>query len=45
MIAGLELGGTKCVATLAEGRVVIDQRRVPTRDAAVTVDELTGILD
>ena len=45
MIAGLELGGTKCVATLAEGRVVIDQRRVPTRDAATTVGELTAILD
>ena len=45
MIAGLELGGTKCVATLAEGRVVIDQRRVPTRDAAATVGELTAILD
>lgn len=45
MIAGLELGGTKCVATLAEGREVIDQRRVPTRDAAATVGDLTAILD
>lgn len=45
MIAGLELGGTKCVATLAEGREVVDQRRVPTRDAAATVGDLTAILD
>ncbi|WP_421838058.1 ROK family protein [Novosphingobium sp.] len=45
MIAGLELGGTKCVATLARGREVIDQRRVPTRDAAATVGDLTAILD
>ncbi|MEI6643103.1 MAG: ROK family protein [Novosphingobium sp.] len=45
MIAGLELGGTKCVATLAEGREVVEQRRVPTRDAAATVGELTAILD
>ncbi|WP_072380829.1 ROK family protein [Novosphingobium sp. NDB2Meth1] len=45
MIAGLELGGTKCVATLAEGREVIDQRRVPTRDAPATVSDLTAILD
>lgn len=45
MIAGLELGGTKCVATLAAGREVVDQRRVPTRDAAATVEDLTAILD
>ncbi|KUR70835.1 hypothetical protein AQZ52_13475 [Novosphingobium fuchskuhlense] len=45
MIAGLELGGTKCVATLANGREVIDQRRVPTREAASTVGDLTAILD
>lgn len=45
MIAGLELGGTKCVATLAKDREVIDQRRVPTRDAGSTVGDLTAILD
>lgn len=45
MIAGLELGGTKCVATLAHGREVIDQRRVPTRDAEATVGDLAAILD
>ncbi len=45
MIAGLELGGTKCVATLAEGRDVLEQRRVPTRDAGATVGDLTAILD
>lgn len=45
MIVGLELGGTKCVATLAEGRDIVDQRRVPTRDAGATVGDLTAILD
>lgn len=45
MIAGLELGGTKCVATLAAGRDVIEQHRVPTRDAGATVADLTAILD
>lgn len=45
MIAGLELGGTKCVATLAQGREVVDQRRVPTRDASATVGDLAAILD
>lgn len=45
MIAGLELGGTKCVATLADGAEVIDQHRVPTRDAQSTVGDLVAILD
>lgn len=45
MIAGLELGGTKCVATLAEGRDIIDQCRVPTRDADATMRDLAAILD
>lgn len=45
MIVGLELGGTKCVASLAHGRDVLDQRRVPTADAATTMSALCAILD
>ena len=30
LIAGIELGGTKCIATLAQGRVILQQRRWPT---------------
>ena len=45
MIIGLELGGTKCVASLARGREVLDQRRVPTADARTTVVALCAILD
>ena len=45
MIIGLELGGTKCVASLARGREVLDQRRVPTTDARTTVVALCAILD
>ena len=45
MIVGLELGGTKCVASLARGRDVLDQRRVPTTDALNTIVALSAILD
>ena len=45
MIVGLELGGTKCVASLARGREVLDQRRVATADAATTMSALCAILD
>lgn len=45
VIIGLELGGTKCVASLARGREVLDQRRVPTGDATTTVAALCAILD
>lgn len=45
MIVGLELGGTKCVASLARGRDVLDQRRVLTADAATTMSALCAILD
>lgn len=33
MIVGLELGGTKCIATLARGRTILRQHRWPTGTA------------
>ncbi len=30
LIAGIELGGTKCIATLAQGRTILRQQRWPT---------------
>jgi len=45
VIVGLELGGTKCVASLARGRELVDQRRVPTSDAATTMAALCSIVD
>lgn len=45
-IAGVELGGTKCILVLADtaGRVVA-QQAVPTRSPAETFDDITRILD
>lgn len=34
MIAGVELGGTKCIATLAQGRTIVRQQRWPTETSA-----------
>ncbi|MBN8842282.1 MAG: ROK family protein [Sphingomonadales bacterium] len=46
LIAGLELGGTKCVAILATGPDdVRDRRTVPTTDPAATLGTLESILD
>jgi len=46
LIAGLELGGTKCVAILATGPDDIRARRtVPTTDPATTLGALESILD
>ncbi|WP_088184569.1 ROK family protein [Sphingobium sp. Z007] len=41
MIVGVELGGTKCIATLAQGRTILRQQRWPTG----TADTLTLISD
>jgi fructokinase len=43
-IAGVELGGTKCVVTLAEGGDVIDQARVPTTSPAATLAAIAAHL-
>lgn len=46
LIAGLELGGTKCVAILATGPDDIRARRtVPTTDPASTLRALESVLD
>lgn len=38
LVAGIELGGTKCIAALARGRQIVDRAQWPTgRDAAATV--------
>ena len=44
-LAGIELGGTKCVATLAEGRRVLDRVRVPTTVPEETLAALASILE
>lgn len=45
-IAGVELGGTKCVCTLATGPDgIIDQQEVPTTDPDQTLSTIAAILD
>jgi predicted NBD/HSP70 family sugar kinase len=44
-IAGIELGGTKCVATLCDDqRRILDQTIVPTTSPDVTLPALSAIL-
>jgi fructokinase len=46
LIAGLELGGTKCVALLATGPDdVREQRTIPTTDPAATLAAIEAVLD
>lgn len=46
LIAGLELGGTKCVAILARGPdAVVAQARIPTEDPQATLAALDAVLD
>ncbi|MFN3388016.1 MAG: ROK family protein [Allosphingosinicella sp.] len=45
LIAGVELGGTKCVCTLARGREVVDQARVATTSPEATLGGLRAVLD
>ncbi|OYY91875.1 MAG: fructokinase [Sphingomonas sp. 28-66-16] len=46
MIVGVELGGTKCIATLAdENGVVIEQHRTPTTVPAETLPALVAHVD
>ncbi|TPG21175.1 ROK family protein [Sphingomonas koreensis] len=45
-IAGVELGGTKCICTLAHGPgSVLDQQTIPTTDPEQTLDAIAAILD
>jgi fructokinase len=43
-VAGVELGGTKCVVTLAEGRDVLQQVRMPTTTPAETLPAVAAVL-
>ncbi|WP_448664928.1 ROK family protein [Sphingomonas sp. CJ20] len=43
--AGVELGGTKCVCTLARGSDILDQRTVPTTHPDETLPALLAILE
>lgn len=43
-VAGVELGGTKCIAVLASGREVLDEARFPTTTPAETLGALSTVL-
>ncbi len=46
LIAGVELGGTKCVVMLASGAdEVIDERRIPTTTPEATLAAIEAVLD
>ncbi len=46
LVAGVELGGTKCVCVLAAGpERVVAEERVPTTSPTVTMDTIERILD
>ncbi|HEV2866929.1 MAG TPA: ROK family protein, partial [Allosphingosinicella sp.] len=44
ILAGVELGGTKCVCILARGRDIVARTTVPTRSPGETLGEVTAIL-
>ena len=41
LVAGVELGGTKAVLTLASGTTIVDRARVPTDEPTATLDALS----
>ena len=45
LVAGVELGGTKCIASLARGREIVAQERVPTTRPDETLPALAAVLD
>jgi fructokinase len=45
LVAGLELGGTKCVCTLARGNEIVAQQTVPTTLPHETLPAIEGVLD
>jgi fructokinase len=46
LLAGVELGGTKCVCVLAAGpEQILDEARVPTTDPAATLAGIEQVLD
>lgn len=44
LIAGVELGGTKCIAVVARGTEILRERRLPTTDPASTLAGLSEAL-
>jgi fructokinase len=44
LTGGFELGGTKCIALIARGPVVVDSLTVPTSEPGVVLDTLTAWL-
>lgn len=44
LVAGIELGGTKCIAALARGADIVDRRAFPTGDPATTIPALLACL-
>ncbi|HWL46137.1 MAG TPA: ROK family protein [Sphingomonadaceae bacterium] len=44
LVAGVELGGTKCLAVLARGRTILRRLRVPTGEAAATLAALSDAI-
>ncbi len=44
LVAGVELGGTKCIAVLARGPTIIAEERIETGEGEPTLDKLRQIL-
>jgi fructokinase len=44
LVAGVELGGTKCIAVLARGPAIIAEERIETGDATPTLAALRAII-
>jgi len=44
LVAGVELGGTKCVALIARGNRILDRLRVPTADPQTTLAALSDAI-
>jgi fructokinase len=43
--AGIELGGTKAIAVLAQGDAIVERRSIPTGEPIATLSALRAILD
>lgn len=43
-LAGLELGGTKCIAVLSDGPTIIERLQIPTSEPDKTLDAALGVL-
>ena len=43
--AGIELGGTKAIAVLAQGDAIVERHSIPTGEPIATLSELRAILD